>query len=138
MWQRGGAGLRVAAFLLESLRREVEDGEPGAVHRGRQQQRSSERAAARPPGLQDPTSVGPQARTRVVPKSGRTLPGGSEGALSKRSIFRVCVVKGTASPRDWVYIEYSFLIRLLRAVKIGAGHPLGTGEKPNFCAAPKI
>ena len=29
----------------------------------------------------------------------------------------VCVVKGTASPRDWVYIEYSFLIRLLRAVK---------------------
>ena len=27
----------------------------------------------------------------------------------------VCVVKGTASPRDWVYIEYSFLIRLLRA-----------------------
>ena len=30
----------------------------------------------------------------------------------------VCVVKGTASPRDWVYIEYSFLIRLLRAAKI--------------------
>ena len=45
-WQRGGAGLRVAAFLLESLRREVEDAERGSGHRDRQLQHSSERAAA--------------------------------------------------------------------------------------------
>ena len=44
--QGGGAGLRVAAFLLESLRREVEDAERGAGHRDRQLQHSSERAAA--------------------------------------------------------------------------------------------
>ena len=35
--------------------------------------------------------------TRVVPKSAETPLRGSEGALSKRSIFCVCVVKGTAS-----------------------------------------
>ena len=48
VWQPGGvAQLRVAAILLESLRREVEDAEPGAGHRGRQLQQTRRQTSVR-------------------------------------------------------------------------------------------
>ena len=82
-WQRGGAGLRVAAFLLESLRREVEDAERGSGHRDRQLQHSSERAAATVSLRSMEASGGAGHEDHVIPSRAK-LQGGGDFQLGVR------------------------------------------------------